>query len=239
MADPASIRSNNPGAQWLGPVARQFGATGSIDLPGGNNAAMFDDPVNGAAAQFALLQKSYGGMPLSAAISKWSGGNSSPAYSAFLAKQTGLSPDTVLTPELLASPQGLALAKAQAQWEAGKPYPLSDEQWAQAQARGLGRAPVASTAQIAPPAQAGTGGAAAASPAVPDRAATTPGMLSGADLSGGAQPQGSGPDIGLLSQRAAQLLMQPQQQQQMPAPIQFAIPAALRARMRAAALGQS
>lgn len=138
--DPASIRSNNPGAQWFGPAAAAYGATGSIPLPGGNNAAQFPDPVSGAAAQFALLGKSYTNMPLSSAIAKWSGGNSSPAYAAFLAKQTGLSPDTVLTKELLSGPQGLALAKAQAHWEAGKPFPLSDEQWGQAQSRAFGGA---------------------------------------------------------------------------------------------------
>lgn len=136
--DPASVRSNNPGAQWLGPTAQLYGATGSIPLPGGNNAAQFPDPVSGAAAQFALLGKNYTGMPLSGAIAKWSGGNSSPAYAAFIAKQTGLSPDTVLTRELLSGPQGLALAKAQAQWEAGKPFPMSDEQWRQAQSRAFG-----------------------------------------------------------------------------------------------------
>src|SRR5262245_13288269 len=31
---PASIRNNNPGAQWPGPSADQFGSTGSQDLPG-------------------------------------------------------------------------------------------------------------------------------------------------------------------------------------------------------------
>lgn len=142
MADPASIRTNNPGAMWFGPIAQQFGATRTQNLADGNNAAIFDDPVNGAAAHFALLKKNYAGMPLSGAITKWSGGNSSPAYADFVAKRAGLTPDTVLTPDLLASPQGLALAKAQAHWEAGKPYPLSDEQWATAQSKGLGTAPL-------------------------------------------------------------------------------------------------
>jgi hypothetical protein len=141
--DPASIRTNNPGAQWMGPVAQSFGATGSIPLPGGNNAATFDDPVSGAAAQFALLSKRYTGMPLSGAIAKWSGGNSSPAYAQFLQKQTGISPDTVLTPSLLQGPAGLALVKAQAQWEAGRPFPLSDDQWRTAQSRAFGGAPAA------------------------------------------------------------------------------------------------
>lgn len=160
MSDPASIRTNNPGAQWYGPSAQAYGATGSIPLPGGNNAAQFPDPVSGAAAQFALLGKSYANMPLSAAIDKWSGGNSSPAYAAFLAKQTGISSDTVLTPQLLQGPQGLALAKAQAHWEAGRPFPMSDEQWQQAQSRAFGGAPSSSPPapfQAIPPAAAPAG----------------------------------------------------------------------------------
>lgn len=151
MSDPASIRTNNPGAQWFGPVAQGYGATGSIPLPGGNNAASFPDPVSGAAAQFALLGNRYTNMPLSAAIAKWSGGNSSPAYAAFLGKQTGLSPDAVLTKDLLAGPQGLALAKAQAHWEAGKPFPMSDEQWQQAQARAFGGQQPSAPFQAIPP----------------------------------------------------------------------------------------
>jgi hypothetical protein len=135
---PASIRTHNPGAQWLGPVAKQFGATNAVNLPGGNNAATFSNPVNGAAAQFALWGKRYAGMPLSAAISKWSGGNSSSAYANFIYQRTGLSPNSVITPDVLSGPQGLALAKAQAHWEAGRPYPMSDDQWAQAQKMAFG-----------------------------------------------------------------------------------------------------
>lgn len=191
--DPASIRTNNPGAQWYGPAAQAYGATGSIPLPGGNNAAQFPDPVSGAAAQFALLGKSYANMPLSAAIAKWSGGNSSPAYSAFLAKQTGLTPDTVLTKDLLSGPQGLALAKAQAQWEAGKPFPMSDEQWRQAQGRAFGGTPAF---QAIPPAQAPHGigpfaphmtNPAAISPAG-QSAATTPGNFFGTMPAQGPEP---------------------------------------------------
>jgi len=137
VSDPASIRTNNPGAQWMGPTARQFGASTSEGLSGGNNAAVFPNPQSGAAAQFALWRGNYTGMPLSSAINKWSGGNSPQGYTDFVARQSGLSPNTVLTPEVLASPQGIALMKAQAQWEAGRPYPMTDDQWSQAQTMGL------------------------------------------------------------------------------------------------------
>lgn len=237
--DPVSIRTNNPGAMWMGPVAAQFGASGRQSLPGGNNAAIFDDPVNGAAAHFALLGKNYAGMPLSGAIAKWSGGNSSPAYTNFIGKQTGLGPDTVLTPELLAGPQGLALAKAQAHWEAGKAYPLSDEQWQTAQAKAYGNpasgagavpmAPAAAAQATSPTGAAGSGGAAPAADAPP-----AAGMLAGADLSG------KGPDIGQLAQRAMGM-MAPQEQQVAPLkPLAIAMPKGLSpavlARLQMAAL---
>ncbi len=246
MADPVSIRTNNPGAQWYGPTAQGYGATGRIDLPGGNNAAVFDDPVNGAAAQFALWGKHYTDMPLSAAISKWSGGNSSPAYVSFIQKQTGLSPDTVLTRDVLAGPQGVALAKAQAHWEAGRDYPLSDDQWRAAQAKAFGAgdgapqvpaetASGAGAPSTAPPAAAAPAASAAAPGGMaPDRASGL-GMLSGADLS---QQGANEPDLGSLMQRAAAMSGAQQQAPPPLPPIQFAVPAALRARLAAVALGQ-
>lgn len=135
----ASVRNNNPGAQWPGSVASQFGATGSENVAGGNKIATFDDPVKGAAAEMALLDKNYSGMPLGAAISKWSGGNSGAAYAAHIAKDTGLTPDTVISPQLLRGPQGVALAKSMANWEAGGQYPLSDQQWEQAHQLAFGQ----------------------------------------------------------------------------------------------------
>lgn len=89
-----------------------------------------------------------------------------------------------------------------------------------------------------------SGAAAASSPsaappgsAAPDRVSPGVGMLSGADLSGG-NGQG-GPDLGQLAQRALALSqigkpapVQPLQ------PIQMPVPAGLRARLQAAALGQ-
>lgn len=131
---PASIRNNNPGAQWPGPTSAQFGATGAQNLADGNKIATFPTPVHGAAAQFALLNKNYVGIPLAQAITKWSGGNSSPAYVASIAKDTGLTPGTIITPDLLQSDKGVQLAKAMAKVETGRPYPMSDDQWKQGQA---------------------------------------------------------------------------------------------------------
>jgi hypothetical protein len=138
----ASVRSNNPGAMWPNPIASRFGATSYQSLNDGtgqgNKIAIFPDAESGAAAHFALLNEKYTGMPLSAAITKWSGGNSSPQYTALVSKATGIAPGEVLTPQVLASPRGIALTKAMARQEAGGEFPLSDEGWARAQSRAFG-----------------------------------------------------------------------------------------------------
>jgi len=144
MASPASIRSNNPGAMWDGPSSRKFGSTRYDVIGGGNHIAVFDDPVNGAAAQFDLMSRKYTGRPLSSAISEWSGGNNVSSYLAGIQKETGLSPGTVVTPEMMRDPKiAVPLARAMAQHEAGQAYPLNDQQWADAFARANGGAPVA------------------------------------------------------------------------------------------------
>jgi hypothetical protein len=136
MTEPASIRYKNPGAMWGGKHASRWGAVNDVVLNDGrsNHIAVFPDAVHGAAAQFALWKTGYCNMTLAAAIKKWSGHNSSAAYMAFLGQRVGVARQTRITPALLASPKGLALMKAQAQWEAGKPYPMTDAEWRQAQA---------------------------------------------------------------------------------------------------------
>jgi hypothetical protein len=134
--EPASIRYKNPGAMWGGKHANTWGAVSDVVLKDGqaNHIAVFPDFVHGAAAQFALWKVSYCNMSLAAAIRKWSGHNSSAAYMAFLGRHVGITAQTWITPALLASPKGLALMQAQAQWEAGKPYPMTNAEWRQAQA---------------------------------------------------------------------------------------------------------
>lgn len=133
-ATPASIRYNNPGAQYPGQSATAYGSTGAQTIGGGHKIAQFNSPEEGAAAQFDLLDKKYGGMKVSDALAKWSGGNNVGAYVQNVAK-AGISPETVITPEFLRSPKGIQLAQAMAQHEAGRPYPMTPEQWQTAQAR--------------------------------------------------------------------------------------------------------
>ena len=136
---PAAIRNNNPGAMWPGPSSAKFGATGVQNVAGGNKIAAFPDPESGAAAQFDLLNRRYTNMKLADALAKWSGGNNASAYTAFAAERAGVTPDTVITPEFLASPQGVKLAQAMSRWESGRDFPLTPEQWVSAQNRALGQ----------------------------------------------------------------------------------------------------
>jgi hypothetical protein len=138
---PASVRYFNPGGMYPGPSATLFGSPDYATIGGGHKIAIFPDPESGAAAQFDLLAKRYSGLPLRDAVSKWSGGNSSSAYLNHIVNRTGLTPDTVLTPELLRGPQGVNFTKAAAEWEAGRPYPMTDDQWRSAQARAFGSRP--------------------------------------------------------------------------------------------------
>lgn len=138
--EPASIRFNNPGAMWGkgNKIATKWGATSTTTLNDGlgqgNNIAFFPTKQQGACAQFDLWRAGYVNMTLEAADKKWSGGNSSPAYLGFLCgKVKELTPSTLVTPALLASPVGWQLMKFQAQWEAGQPYPLADSEWIAAQ----------------------------------------------------------------------------------------------------------
>lgn len=172
---PASIRYNNPGAMWgrLGrrtseadlvatnyPLAMRWGSIQSAYLADGlgqgNNAAIFPTKVQGAAAQFDLWRTKYVGMTLLEATTKWSGGNSSPPYVAFLTQHSGVGPDDLISPAMLAAPRGLALMMAQARWEAAGEYPMSDAEWASAQRlvfTGIAKpaAPVVAAAKPAPP----------------------------------------------------------------------------------------
>lgn len=140
MTEVVSIRTRNPGAMWPGAIATAFGSKTYENLKDGNKAAIFPTFEQGAAAQFALWGGAgYIGRTLADAIRKWSGGNSSPQYAAFLQTHIpGLSMDTVITRAFLAGDRGRAFMKAQAQWEAGKPYPMTDDQWRKAQELAFG-----------------------------------------------------------------------------------------------------
>jgi hypothetical protein len=137
--DPATIRYNNPGAMWPSDSSRKFGADTYGVIGGGNRIAKFDNTESGAAAQFDLLNsKHYANRPVQDVIKQWSGGTGGQENVAEYVKSLGLDPNAVITPELLQSPAGINLAKAQARWETGREYPMSDEQWQNAQQMAFG-----------------------------------------------------------------------------------------------------
>lgn len=139
--EPASIRYNNPGAMWGGSaLARKWGATKTVGLNDGmgqgNNIAVFPSKVRGAAAQFDLWKtsKNYRNRTLKAAITTWSGGNWVPSYLKFLKDRVpGLTNETIMNDAYMSAPTGVQFCKAQAWHEAGKPYPMSQAEWVEAQ----------------------------------------------------------------------------------------------------------
>lgn len=155
---PASIRNNNPGAMWPGPSAARFGSTGTQDLPKGQKIATFSDPINGGAALFDLAARNYTGMTLGQFVNKWGGGHDPAGYAQVIAQRTGLSPNTVITPEMMKNPKiAVPLAQAMAYHEAGKPYPLSTDQWTQAHSRAFGNQAYKPVAPAPQPGQAPQG----------------------------------------------------------------------------------
>lgn len=133
---PASVRYNNPGAQYPGPSARKHGTIGTKTIGGGHLIAVFDDAIDGAAALFDLMDRGYTGRTVRAAIAKWSGGNHVSSYLAVLERRGQIDPDTMITKAKLRDPEwGVRFAKAMAWHEAGEDYPLSDDDWRRAHAQ--------------------------------------------------------------------------------------------------------
>lgn len=161
---PAAIRYNNPGAMYPGKSASRFGSKSYGVIGGGHKIARFPTPVDGAAAQFDLLNRVYAGMPLGQLIKKWSGGNSSGKYANFVAGRLGIDPSTPITSQMIADPNfAVRLAQAKSQWETGGKFPLDQEGWRKAHAMVFPMTPAgaAPTGAVSPP----SGTPAAAQPA--------------------------------------------------------------------------
>lgn len=134
---PASIRNKNPGAQEPGPSSRKFGSTSHEVLrwtykgkPATNKIATFPTSQHGAAAMFHLLNRKYTGRSIEKAITKWCGGYYAGAYAKALEANGGCKATDTLTPDLLKNPDfAIALCKAMARVEAGRDYPMSDDEW--------------------------------------------------------------------------------------------------------------
>src|SRR5437016_1643528 len=121
----ASFRYCNPGAQYPSARAARFGQTGYGIIGGGHKIARFPSPVNGAASNFDLLSRSYVGMRIGEAGTKWTGANGFGV--------PGYDPNAILIKEMVDdSVQAIALLKAIAGRESGKGNNLTEEQWRQA-----------------------------------------------------------------------------------------------------------
>ncbi len=140
---PASIRNNNPGAAYPGPSSKKFGSTAYETLKskdGVHKIATFPTDVHGAAAMFDLLNRSYTGMTVEKAITKWCGSFYATTYIKVLKDRAGVDADTVLTKVMLADHDiAIPLAKAMAWQEAGQDYPMTDAEWLEAHQMALGQ----------------------------------------------------------------------------------------------------
>jgi hypothetical protein len=122
---PASIRYNNPGAQYPAEWARAFGMDGQGVIGGGHLIAHFPDPVSGAAANMALLAKyAQRGWTVGHAGDEWTGrnGHGIPGV-----------PDSMMLSDAIKDKDSMiAIMKSIAHREAGRDSPLTDDQWGKA-----------------------------------------------------------------------------------------------------------
>ena len=130
---PATIRYRNPGAAYPGPSSKPFGGTTHAIIGGGHKIAIFPTMVDGASSMFHLLHRVYAGLTFSAAIAKWSGGNNINSYLRVIEAHTRWNRHDYVTKQLLETPDmAIELCKAMAWHEAGREYPMTDEQWLEA-----------------------------------------------------------------------------------------------------------
>lgn len=147
---PASIRNRNPGAQYPGPSAKKFGATGHevlVSRDGRHLIATFPSHVQGAAAMFDLLasqEYADGKRTVRDIVTKWCGGYYVGTYMRVMNEKAGVGPDTVLTRAMLCRPDvAVPLAQAMAWQEAGRDYPMEEADWRQALVMALPEAAIA------------------------------------------------------------------------------------------------
>lgn len=145
--EPAAIRYKNPGAMWPGKIATKWGSkrwiylndgTGQGGGGHGNKIAIFDNWVDGIAAQLDLWRTSpnYKNKRFADAIRIWSGGNGVPVYIAHIkARVSGMSENTIMNDVFWRGPMALAFLKAQSGMEAGRTIPATPEDWAEGQRR--------------------------------------------------------------------------------------------------------
>lgn len=146
---PASIRNNNPGAMYPGASSKKFGGDKFEVLrskDGTHKIATFATPIHGAAANFDLMANGrtwvkviptylYRGKTVRKAIETWCGGYYATTYIKVLHDRAGVGPDDILTLDKIQDAHiAVPLLKAMAWQEAGKDFPMPDEDWIAAHA---------------------------------------------------------------------------------------------------------
>ena len=121
MADPLTLRYNNPGAVEFKPWMSQYGAR----LGPNGRYAQFDSPDQGYQVMGRVLdtyRDKHGLNTVNGIINRWApanvDNNSTGTYAANVAKSLGIDPSAPLTPE-----QRPSLMRAMASYEAGRPVP--------------------------------------------------------------------------------------------------------------------
>ncbi len=138
----AGERFNNPFNMWHDKYAEQQGGKPGRQITQFDTPAVFPSKEAGAAAAIRKMAESplYSGKSMDDLITKWvsHGGR---GYAPIIEKMTGIPVKTKITPEFLASDDGMKWLKAMARYETrvSEPYPLSDEQWKSARATALNK----------------------------------------------------------------------------------------------------
>jgi hypothetical protein len=117
-----SWRTNNPGNNVYGPLAKKYGAIGSVLAKDGEPVAIFPTLEQGLNMQMAQWRRpKYNNVSIGQGVHMWTGGNQPPnsPYATSLAKAAGATPDTLVSS--LSDAQLKAMVAKQATWEGYKP----------------------------------------------------------------------------------------------------------------------
>jgi hypothetical protein len=171
---PAGERFNNPFNMWHDGYAGAHGGKPGIQITQHDTPAVYANKEAGAAAAIQKMAQSplYSGKTMQDMIGTWVGHGTS--YAPRIEEWTGISRNTKITPEFLASPDGMKFLKAMARYEtdSSKPYSLTDAQWEKARDVALNNPPTLPNSIDSRPAGAKLRAATAA--AKPPAAAATP-----------------------------------------------------------------
>lgn len=146
MADPRSIRTNNPGAMNYGPFAQRHGAIGTD-----GRLAVFPDRETGFKAMGGLLdtyRDKHGLESISGIVGRWAprgvDNNSTDNYIRTVSQRLGVDPNMPVPPD-----KRSALMEAMASYEAGRPVTMGGAS-AQPQPIAGGGAPMTPTSPMTP-----------------------------------------------------------------------------------------